>query len=373
MKNTVLILAFLVLLAACGADNGTKVTEPADVSSSSKTVKSSSSSKAVIQSGGSHEESSSGSSKAVIQSSSSRHSGLDSESSSSKKDGGSSSAMTSSSKAVSSSSVILSGSEGSSDSSSSSKKVSSSSEYVPFNHYKCLADNWNYEKSDYKTFVDPRNGRSYYYYTATSNRTGKSITVMAENLNIGEMVLGENDQNDDSKIERYCYNNDTTYCDHYGGLYQWAEMMQLPSRCNTESCSELIQENHRGICPEGWRLFTWDDYVVIRQYKDDFDEGIAGLRSQCFTGYNTSGFSLIGGGLRTAEGGFTRLNEYATWFHPEENEADPVNRARHGIIASMLDDGPGLKSRELKIKGFSVRCTKLVTETVPSSSSSTIK
>jgi len=237
--------------------------------------------------------------------------------------------------------------------------LSSSRDYRPYAHDTCLAGNRNYKSSDYKTFVDPRNGRSYYYYTATSDLTGKTITVMAENLNIGEMVLGENDQNDDSKIERYCYNNDTTYCDHYGGLYQWAEMMQLPSRCNTESCAELIQENHRGICPEGWRLFTWDDYVVIRQYKDDFDEGIAGLRSQCFTGYNTSGFSLIGGGLRTAEGGFTRLNEYATWFHPEENEADPVNRARYGIIASMLDDGPGLKSRELKIKGFSVRCTKL--------------
>ena len=361
MKNTVLILAFLVLLAACGADNGTKVTEPADVSSSSKTVKSSSSSKAVIQSGGSHEESSSGSSKAVIQSSSSRHSGLDSESSSSKKDGGSSSAMTSSSKAVSSSSVILSGSEGSSDSSSSSKKVSSSSEYVPFNHYKCLADNWNYEKSDYKTFVDPRNGRSYYYYTATSDFTGKSITVMAENLNIGDMVLGENNQNDDSKIERYCYNNDTTYCDHYGGLYQWAEMMQLPSRCNTESCSELIQENHRGICPEGWRLFTYDDYIVVAGFNDDrMGESIVeGLRSQCFSGYNTSGFSLIGGGLRTAEGKFSDLNNYATWFRPEEYEQDATIRAHHAIVASQLNSGPQKEHRELKIKGFSVRCTKL--------------
>jgi hypothetical protein len=28
---------------------------------------------------------------------------------------------------------------------------------------------------------------------------------MAENLNIGEMVLGENNQNDDTKIERCCY------------------------------------------------------------------------------------------------------------------------------------------------------------------------
>ena len=249
MRKSIFAVLLALAFVACGDDNGTKVTEPADESSSSKSVKSSSSSKAVIQSGGSHEKSSSGFSKTVKSSSSSRaviqSGGSHEESSSSKKDGGSSSAMTSSSKAVSSSSVILSGSEGSSDSSSSSKKVSSSSEYVPYDHSQDLAHNWNYEKSDYKTFVDPRNGRSYYYITVYSAYKGYSVTVMAENLNIGEMVLGDNDQNDDSKIERYCYNNDTTYCDHYGGLYQWAEMMQLPSRCNTESCSDLIQPNHR--------------------------------------------------------------------------------------------------------------------------------
>ena len=56
-----------------------------------------------------------------------------------------------------------------------------------------------------------------------------SVTVMAENLNVGVMVDGKKDQSDNSKVERYCYGNDTTNCDKYGGLYQWAEMMQLPS------------------------------------------------------------------------------------------------------------------------------------------------
>ncbi len=241
--------------------------------------------------------------------------------------------------------------------SSSSKKVeSSSSEYVPYDHSQDLAHNWNYEKSDYKTFVDPRNGRSYYYYTATSDLTGKTITVMAENLNIGEMVLGENDQNDDSKIERYCYNNDTTRCDIFGGLYQWAEMMQLPSRCNTESCSDLIQPNHQGICPDGWRLFTWDDYVVIRQYKDDFDWGIAGLRSQSFSGYNTSGFSLIGGGFRSFESEFSKLNEYAYWFFPTE---DGKKVANVGLILNSINDGVYREDCGSKRHGLSVRCTKL--------------
>ena len=268
----------------------------------------------------------------------------------------SSSKQSSSSKKVESSSSSLRLS--SANLSSSSKKAeSSSSEYVPFDHYTCLAGNWNVHKEAYKTFVDPRNGRSYYYYTATSYKTGESVTVMAENLNIGEMVLGENDQNDDTKMERYCYNNDTTYCDKYGGLYQWAEMMQLPSRCNTESCSDWIEARHQGICPDGWRLFTWRDYEIVKDYYDKYDEGITpGLRSQCFSGYNTSGFSLIGAGERNEDGSFSSLNQRTAWFRPEEFSSD---QAHHGLVSGINNSAPTQVARELKINGFSVRCTKI--------------
>lgn len=320
-------LALTIALVACGGDSGTsanndKDTELAEVSSSSKAV-SSSSVKA-----------------------------------------------SSSSVKVSSSSVILSSSEGSSASrssssqkiasSSSSKKVeSSSSEYVPFDHKKTLANSSKVGKDAYKQFTDTRNGRSYYYITISSSKTGKSVTVMAENLNIGEMVLGENNQNDDVKIERYCYNNDTTKCDEFGGLYQWAEMMQLPSRCNTESCSDLIQKNHRGICPEGWRLFTWDDYEIVSEYEDKFDDGVKGLRSTYgFRGTNQSGFSLTGAGLRKENGTFSGLEEKIAWFRPEEYELDKEIRTHHGLV-SASGSSPQEEHRELKTKGFSVRCTKL--------------
>ncbi|MBQ7080800.1 MAG: hypothetical protein IJM92_14340 [Fibrobacter sp.] len=390
-------LTFLlsIALVACGGDSGTSVNDD-NVSSSS-----------VIQSGDSHEgssnskqsssskkgdagktssssaktsSSSSSSSQKIASSSSTPRN--DVKSSSSKRSEGDPSsssqkiASSSSVKTVSSSSVALSSSSkqsssskkvessssslrlSSANSSSSSKKAeSSSSEYVPFDHYTCLAGNWNVHKEAYKTFIDPRNGRSYYYYTATSYKTGRSVTVMAENLNIGEMVLGENDQNDDTKMERYCYNNDTTYCDKYGGLYQWAEMMQLPSRCNTESCSDWIEARHQGICPDGWRLFTWRDYEIVKDYYDKYDEGITpGLRSQCFSGYNTSGFSLIGAGERNEDGSFSSLNQRTAWFRPEEFSSD---QAHHGLVSGINNSAPTQVARELKINGFSVRCTKI--------------
>ena len=390
-KQSLLVLFLSIALIACDGDSGTSPNSE-EKDSSSSVQKDESSSSVKKQSSSSVTKTSSSSSvipasNANRPSSSSKkgdagtESGMTS-SSSSKVSSSSSAKATSSSSSVktvsSSSSVVLSSSEGSSSSkqSSSSKKVessssqkivssssvkkeSSSSEYVPYNHEVCLAGNWNISTDVYKTFTDPRNGRSYYYYTAVSSKTGKSVTVMAENLNIGEMVSGENDQNDDAKIERYCYNNDTTYCDRFGGLYQWAEMMQLPSRCNTESCTDLIQEKHRGICPEGWRLFTWDDYVIIRQYEDKYDEGISGLRSQCFNGTNTSGFSIIGAGIRTADGKFESLSELAAWFRPEEYESDAAIRAHHGMMSSLNSANPSQTHRELKVKGFSVRCVKL--------------
>ena len=223
----------------------------------------------------------------------------------------------------------------------------------------CLAGNWNISTDVYKTFTDPRNGRSYYYYTAVSSKTGKSVTVMAENLNVGDMVLGENDQNDDSNIERYCYNNDTTYCDQFGGLYQWAEMMQLPSRCNTESCADLIQPNHQGICPDGWRLFTWDDYLIIRQYNDEFDHGIEGLRSQCFNGYNTSGFSLVGAGYRSEEGAFESLADFAIWNYPQEYGGTALTTVNSAIVSRLGEESPAKNSAGSKLEGVSVRCVKL--------------
>jgi uncharacterized protein (TIGR02145 family) len=215
-------------------------------------------------------------------------------------------------------------------------------------------------KDAYKQFTDPRNGRSYYYITIYSEYKGYSVTVMAENLNIGEMVLGMDNQNDDTKIERYCYNNDTTLCDEFGGLYQWAEMMQLPSRCNTERCADLIQPNHQGICPDGWRLFTYDDFAVVMGYKDEFGSGIKGLRSAYgFGGNNYSGFSLTGAGLRTLEGGFDRLRETVFWAYPEEELYEGIVYVRSSYVSGLTDHAPGSGDIDKKTQGYSVRCVKV--------------
>ena len=63
---------------------------------------------------------------------------------------------------------------------------------------------------------------------------------MTQNLNIGTAILGNQDQTNNAVIEKYCYGNNSANCDVFGGLYQWAEMVQyLNGATNTTSCSNI--------------------------------------------------------------------------------------------------------------------------------------
>ena len=254
------------------------------------------------------------------------------ESSSSKKDTSSSSENSSSSKNQSSSSSVK-------QSSSSSNVTQSSSSIVKGEYFN--------PSLSYSEFEDDRDHRVYKYLTITGeNQSGEtaSVTVMAENLNVGEMIEGTLNQSNESKIEKYCYNNDTAICLTYGGLYQWAEMMQLPSRCNTESCADSIHENHQGICPKGWRLLTYDDFYIVAHADKN--------------GLNYSGYTLIGSGYLWNYG-FTNLNETTYWHYPEEairggdiNVKSFSGRQNNTSTAITSQDAK-------KTHGFSVRCVKI--------------
>lgn len=281
----------------------------------------------------------------------------DSKSSSSVKSGDSSSSK----KDVSSSSVNSSSSVKSSSSSSvkqsSSSVASSSSEYKPYNHMKAFNSD-SVLTGAYKQFT--YEGRSYYYLTingTNQNDEAASVTVMAENLNVGEMVDGDKDQNNDSKIERYCYDNDTTNCQKYGGLYQWAEMMKLPSECNTKSCADSIKPNHQGICPDGWRLLTYDDmYVIV--HADGNKNGVEDIRSTNFGGMNFSGFSLMGTGyLWNYE--FKSLKETTYWHYPQQAiRGGDINIKSFSGRQNNKSDAMTSQDAN-KTHGFSVRCAKI--------------
>ena len=170
------------------------------------------------------------------------------------------------------------------------------------------------------------------------------------------MVRGDKDQKDDSKIERYCYENDTLNCHYYGGLYQWAEMMNLPFECNSRSCADSIKPNHQGICPDGWRLLTYNDFYIIVNSNGN-THGVEGVRSTFgFGGYNSTGYSLVGAGSNW-DYNFTSLNKATYWHYPEESSKYTNEGSFYSYQGNDSTKNPRLET--MKTHGFSVRCVKV--------------
>ena len=354
---TIFLLAAFFALSACddssSASDDNNETSAVESSSSVKDSDSTEESSSSIDKKSSGNETKDKSSSSENKSSSSikeTKNSSDSKSSSSVKSGESSS----SSKDKSSSSVSSSSSVKSSSSSSvkqSSSSVVSSSSFVKIDYTN--------PSHTYGELEDPRDHRKYKYLTIKgTNKDSErdSVTVMAENLNVGIMVQGAEDQTDVSKIEKYCYNNDSLNCIQYGGLYQWAEAMQLPSECNTKSCADQIKPNHQGICPNGWRLLTYDDFYIVVHADENVNPLVEGVRAVPLGGHNYSGYSLIGAGYNWNYT-FKNLNEGTYWFYPEESVKN-ADVATYSTNQNKYSSGFS-RNEVYKTHGFSVRCVKV--------------
>ncbi len=143
---------------------------------------------------------------------------------------------------------------------------------------------------EYLEFEDPRDGHKYKYikfkgYTDDAG-SNASFYVMAENLNYGKMVPRGTTKFDDNVTEKLCYEDDEWFCDnHFGGLYSWAEAMNLPKICDSvdidsnDACKAISEENERtlgsdylnirwqGICPDGWHIMNRREWIYSRPLK----------------------------------------------------------------------------------------------------------
>lgn len=94
--------------------------------------------------------------------------------------------------------------------------------------------------------LDIRDGQSY-----NTVKIGP-LCWMAENINIGSMILVDQSQTNNGIIEKYCYDDITTNCDTYGGLYQWNETMQYQ-----------VYMKAPGICPNGWYVPGENEWKLL--------------------------------------------------------------------------------------------------------------
>ena len=175
------------------------------------------------------------------------------------------------------------------------------------------------------------------------------------------MINGTSNQTDNSTIEKYCYDDNTSNCDTYGGFYQWDEMMQY-----------VTTEGTQGICPSGWHLPTDDEWKTMEmdlgmsQAQADAtgwrgtNEGskLAGNEPLWTNGnldsnadFGTSGFDALPGGFWNQNSGFGQITNGAYFWTSSENET-------LAWYHSLYYNQTKVHRDDTQPYGFSVRCLK---------------
>jgi uncharacterized protein (TIGR02145 family) len=189
--------------------------------------------------------------------------------------------------------------------------------------------------------VDERDGQSY-----STVKIGDQCW-MAENLNYGiftESVFtnqSHNDMHNNGTIEKYAYDNDENNLDTYGGLYEWNELMDYKSN-----------ESGRGICPEGWHVPSYDEFVVLVEETGGW---LAAGKALKLGGSSNFDFRL--GGNRREKGNFTGgLDNSGSLWTSTISVTDPDTRAWN--INFIDDSDQAAKATELMSVGKSCRCIR---------------
>jgi uncharacterized protein (TIGR02145 family) len=167
---------------------------------------------------------------------------------------------------------------------------------------------------------------------------------LKENLDVGIMINGSQNQTNNSTIEKYCYNNDTVNCNTYGGFYQWNEAMQYITTPGTQ-----------GICPTGWHLPTYSEFQTLAATVSNSGNALkeVGQGTGAGAGTNTSGFSALLTGYRTTTSTFSYLSEYTMFWSSTEYNTNGAYPLRLDYYSSTI-----WFANYLKTFGFSVRCVK---------------
>ncbi|HSA42049.1 MAG TPA: FISUMP domain-containing protein [Bacteroidales bacterium] len=196
------------------------------------------------------------------------------------------------------------------------------------------------------------------------NKTYHTVEIgnqcwLAENMDIGVMIAGAQEQTDNTVIEKYCYDDEPLNCEIYGGLYQWREMMQYQSAAGVQ-----------GICPDGWHVASDSDWCELAAWLDQdvsCDWGLSGtvaggsLKESGFDHWappnegatNSSGFTCLPSGNRNLAGEFSGLTLAAPIW------TSTIEYTTHGIFWLMMFGGGAIERYNFwQEDGYAVRCMK---------------
>ncbi|MCQ2104661.1 MAG: hypothetical protein MJZ26_02610 [Fibrobacter sp.] len=226
---------------------------------------------------------------------------------------------------------------------------------------------------EYGSHTDSRDGKV--YRTIEINNGFIPFTFFAENLNYGKMIEAGKNQSDSTK---YCYNNDSWYCEHgFGGLYTWSNAMGFPSACDSVSVGSdkcpsdftyplsgnsdsALYVYHQGVCDEGWHIMNAGEWGQITKFSQSL---AAVITSEIWVPgrENRYGVSLLPASKWSSKDGFAPIapinkqDEMSTSFwYPWQGD---YNWA-HGPTVYTSQDNTGKLNGILKTDAVSVRCVK---------------
>ncbi|MDD3878364.1 MAG: FISUMP domain-containing protein, partial [Bacteroidales bacterium] len=166
---------------------------------------------------------------------------------------------------------------------------------------------------------------------------------MAKNLNVGTYVEStssyypQSNVSNNSFVEKYCYDNNTTNCDNFGGLYDWNEMMHYTQN-----------EGTKGICPNGWHIPSNSEWEQLVQYLGGYS--VAGGKLKPL---NPHQFDALMGGYRLSNGSFVESGlGIRFWSSSINSEGLPFYRY-------IADNSNAILNKNYNKSGaFHIRCIK---------------
>lgn len=189
---------------------------------------------------------------------------------------------------------------------------------------------------------------------------------LKENLNVGTRINGDQNQSNNSIIEKYCFDDLDSNCSKFGGLYQWNEMMGYIGLGSTNP------SNIQGICPDGWHIASDSEWCELLSFVDPtftcstighYVTNTGGMLKQAGTIFwatpntganNSTGFSARAGGyLRPWERDFLHIMWDCYFWSSTEHDAESAKDI--GLYHENTNFFHGFY---LKNGGLSVRCIK---------------
>lgn len=214
---------------------------------------------------------------------------------------------------------------------------------------------------EYGEMTDERDGKKY-----KTVQIGEQ-TWMAENLNYADSILTPS-----IKGKNWCVDNDEAKCEIVGRFYTWAAAIDSialasdkdnPRICGHGVSCKLSDDTIRGICPEGWHVPSYRDWMDLHDAVGGEENAGKLLKSQkgwlgTHVGTDDYGFSAIPAGFPRPEKNASNWDLGERTFFICTEEWGGENKDYIHKEAFVKEDDDGHLGSDAKWNGNSLRCIK---------------